>query len=325
MMLPSLHDLIDLDPRYLAQNFQPWAQGISGAELDAALSTLPPDGRRALEANISDETHRFLASESSALSSPAEPKAAALKVLATYFWEIVYQRYPKDYEDFSACQTFPFTDLFPAASLAGRKVLDIAAGTGKLTLHVAKYANHVVAVDPAAPLLEVLSRKASACNLNCELGAFAALPLSDASVDVVVSNLGFQISEERGGERGLAEMVRVLRPGGEIRLTVGSYRTEAWLRNRGFHEIATHRPIQWTLPAREALTPVLQVLLRSIGVPVAPGVRLVDRWLFVRPKPSAARVRASLAALAAGARPATVFDRCAPWRPLGCSSLVRRY
>lgn len=324
MKLPSLQDLSELDAGYLEKNFRPWDQGIIPAELAAAFRTLPNDLRERLESKLSESCRRFIRQEAYPYRD-VDADAAALRVLAIYFWEIVYQRFPEEYACFSACQEFPFADLFPDRLLLGRRVVDVAAGSGKLTLYVAERAANVIAIDPSAPLLDILARSsAHLSNIRCEQGSFAALPLPNNSVDLVVSNMGFQVNEERGGENGLREMHRVVRPGGEIRLVVGSVMTESWLRKRGFREKATHKPILWKLPTRDSLSPLLRILLGSVGVPVIPGSTLPDRWLFAQRRPSMARFVACVAGVFMGSRPWEVFDRGLPWRPTGCSVMVFR-
>ncbi|MBB4577133.1 class I SAM-dependent methyltransferase [Rhizobium lentis] len=323
-MLPTLAHFEEFEPRYLADNFRPWEHAISPRELRAAFGTLAPPAHGRLMKKLGPDCLAYL---DGAKGEPPDDRAeqirAASKILSIYFWEIVYQRFPESYDAFSACQEFPFTELFPSNIFHGLRLAEVAAGSGKLTLHLANYAKEVVAIDPSEPLLRTLSlRSEDARNVCCKVGSFSAIPLPDASVDAVVSSMGFQISEERGGKSGLAEMLRVLRPRGEIRLVVGSQATEQWLRKHGFREIATPRSIVWSLP--EAITPLLQTLLLSVGVPSEPRLRIRDRWLFVRPRPSITRLVVAFSALFRGSRPTEVFDRGIPWRPMGCSAMVLR-
>lgn len=100
----------------------------------------------------------------------------------------------------------------------GQTILDIGAGTGFLTVELAqRSAARVIAVDPWADAMDVLRRKVEYLGLpDVELvvSDAASLDLPDASVDVVVSNLG--INNFANASVVLAECRRVLRPGGHL-------------------------------------------------------------------------------------------------------------
>jgi SAM-dependent methyltransferase len=90
-------------------------------------------------------------------------------------------------------------------------VLDLAAGTGKLTRLLVRAFDHVVAVEPAEPMrrrLDALCPAAEAMS-----GTAEEIPLDDASVDAVFAAESFHWFD---GERALAEIARVLRPAGAL-------------------------------------------------------------------------------------------------------------
>lgn len=90
-------------------------------------------------------------------------------------------------------------------------VLDLGAGTGKLTrLLVARFAR-VVAIEPAEAMRRVL---VSQCPRATALeGTAEEIPLPDASVDAVFAAESFHKFD---GERAVAEIARVLRPRGPL-------------------------------------------------------------------------------------------------------------
>ncbi|HEX6577072.1 MAG TPA: class I SAM-dependent methyltransferase [Jiangellaceae bacterium] len=94
-----------------------------------------------------------------------------------------------------------------------RRVLDLGAGTGKLTRALAAAGHDVVAVDPSPLMLSVLRRDLP--DVDARRGAAEALPLADADVDVVVVGQAFHWFDQ---ERALPEIARVLRPGGRLGL-----------------------------------------------------------------------------------------------------------
>jgi SAM-dependent methyltransferase len=103
-----------------------------------------------------------------------------------------------------------------AARLAlGRatEVLDLAAGTGKLTRLLVSRFDRVVAVEPDAAMrakLEQLLPEAKALE-----GSAESIPIGDSSVDAVFVAEAFHWFD---GKRALAEIARVLRPRGGLAL-----------------------------------------------------------------------------------------------------------
>jgi ubiquinone/menaquinone biosynthesis C-methylase UbiE len=90
-------------------------------------------------------------------------------------------------------------------------VLDLAAGTGKLTrLLVPRYAS-VIAVEPLEGMRAVLERVVPGARTLA--GTAEAIPLPDASVDAVAVGEAIHWFDADGAA---AEMARVLRPGGGV-------------------------------------------------------------------------------------------------------------
>lgn len=95
-----------------------------------------------------------------------------------------------------------------------RQVLDLGAGTGKLTDSLLRLGREVRAVDPASSMLSELTRKHP--ELPCLLGTAEAIPLPAHSVDaVVIGSAWHWMDAQRTG----AELARVLRPGGVLGLS----------------------------------------------------------------------------------------------------------
>jgi ubiquinone/menaquinone biosynthesis C-methylase UbiE len=97
---------------------------------------------------------------------------------------------------------------------AGGSVLEVAPGPGFLSIDLAKRGLQVRAVDISKTFVEIAQRNAAAEGVTArfELGNAAALPVEDASVDFVVCRAAFKNFTEP--VKALAEMRRVLRPGG---------------------------------------------------------------------------------------------------------------
>ena len=93
----------------------------------------------------------------------------------------------------------------------GAAVLDLAAGTGKLTRPLLAAGFDVVAVEPQAPLRDSLA--ATIGPERVRDGLAEAIPLPDASVEVVTVADGFHWFSHA---RALAEIRRVLTPAGGL-------------------------------------------------------------------------------------------------------------
>jgi SAM-dependent methyltransferase len=99
--------------------------------------------------------------------------------------------------------------LAPVADRTPLRVLDLAAGTGKLTAGLLRHSEDVVAVEPSAAMLAQLRRALP--GVRALAGAAERIPLGDGSVDAVVVGQAMHWFDT---ERAFAEMARVLAPGG---------------------------------------------------------------------------------------------------------------
>jgi SAM-dependent methyltransferase len=95
----------------------------------------------------------------------------------------------------------------------GRAVLDLAAGTGKLTRLLVPSGAELVAVEPVDEMREALARALP--EATALAGTAEDLPLAGGSVDAVVVGSAFHWFH---GDEALAEIHRVLRPGGRLGL-----------------------------------------------------------------------------------------------------------
>jgi SAM-dependent methyltransferase len=108
-------------------------------------------------------------------------------------------------------------------------VLDLGAGTGKLTTRLVERGLDVVAVDPIPEMLEVLRRTLP--NTTALLGTAEEIPLANNSVDAVLVAQAWHWFDPA---RAIPEVIRVLRPGGRLGL-VWNTRDErlGWVRELG--------------------------------------------------------------------------------------------
>jgi ubiquinone/menaquinone biosynthesis methyltransferase len=103
--------------------------------------------------------------------------------------------------------------LIDLAEIApGARVLDLACGTGDLAIEAAARGGRAVGLDFEPRMIALASRKAAARSIAFVIGDMTALPVADASFDVVTTGYGLRNVPDLPG--ALSEIHRVLRPGG---------------------------------------------------------------------------------------------------------------
>jgi len=108
-----------------------------------------------------------------------------------------------------------------AAIRPGESVLEVGCGTGELTRRARARAGSaavVAGIDPSAEMIGVARAKAQRAGLGIDyrVAAIEALPFADASFDVVLSSLMMHHLPADLKPLGLAEVRRVLKPGGRL-------------------------------------------------------------------------------------------------------------
>jgi demethylmenaquinone methyltransferase/2-methoxy-6-polyprenyl-1,4-benzoquinol methylase len=98
------------------------------------------------------------------------------------------------------------------------RILDICCGTGDLTAALLalrpRHAEAVIGLDFSAEMLQLATTKYAGANVRWIEGDAMSLPFPDNSLDLVTSAFGFRNLTNYAA--GLAEIHRVLRPGGAI-------------------------------------------------------------------------------------------------------------
>jgi ubiquinone/menaquinone biosynthesis C-methylase UbiE len=103
----------------------------------------------------------------------------------------------------------------------GERVLEVSCGTGSLALAAARrvgLSGKVVGIDPDPTMIDLARRKAARLHrdVEFEVAAIEALPFEPGEFDVVPSSLMLHHLPDDLGALGLAEVWRVLKPGGRF-------------------------------------------------------------------------------------------------------------
>jgi SAM-dependent methyltransferase len=149
----------------------------------------------------------------------------------------------------------PFTFGFARAAISalglapGCSVLDVGAGSGGAALAMAEQGLRVTAIDASPRMVERILRRAAdrKVALDAQVMDGQALRFGEATFDGALSVLGIILFPDTG--RGLAEMRRVVRPGGRVAV------------------------VTWTQPQNYELAAELRAAIQSVG-PQQPPAQL---------------------------------------------------
>jgi ubiquinone/menaquinone biosynthesis C-methylase UbiE len=140
--------------------------------------------------------------------------------------ESIYEREASQYHELIAKQPDLLGTIEEIRPIEGIDIVDMGAGTGRLTTVLAPGAKSIIALDAAEAMLRITAdrlRKLGLENWTTRVADHRKLPLADRSADLVVSgwSICYLASEnvpewERNLEQTIEEIKRVLRPGGTV-------------------------------------------------------------------------------------------------------------
>ena len=129
-----------------------------------------------------------------------------------------FSRAAPRYDTLASAQRDIGETLWQTLPESAQHVLDLGCGTGYWTQRLAShYPNATITGLDLAPGMLAHAQAQYGDAIRWEQGDAAALPLSDASVDLVFSNLAIQWCPDIGAV--MQELARVLVPGGQARIT----------------------------------------------------------------------------------------------------------
>jgi SAM-dependent methyltransferase len=181
-----------------------------------------------------DDLRVFSAAERARFLPDGTPDSSLDRLLS---FELLYRLEPELYERLVAAERIhpAVLERIPRVDRA----VEIGAGTGRLTTHLLTRCSQLVAVEPARPMRDrlraALPPEASA-KINIVDGFFDALPVPDASADLVVTCSALDPGPAHGGDAGLAEMERVCAPAGMV-LVVWPNHLD-WLTAHGYTHVS---------------------------------------------------------------------------------------
>ena len=134
-------------------------------------------------------------------------------------WELLYRLEPDLYDRLATAERLHPALVRWLPSQVDR-IVEVGAGGGRLTLDLVSRCNELTAIEPAAPLREMLARKLERVAIGAAsghqstrvrvIGGFLdALPVADRSAELVVACSVLTPESSHGGNRGLAEMERI--------------------------------------------------------------------------------------------------------------------
>jgi arsenite methyltransferase len=122
-------------------------------------------------------------------------------------------------------------DTALARALLSRNAIavDIGSGTGFIAAALAPMVSHVICIDSSEEMLRVARHNLGMFqNVDYRVGDGTAIPLDDSSVDAALANMYLHHVDDP--PRAVAEIARVLRPGGRLVITDMDTHTHEWMR-----------------------------------------------------------------------------------------------
>ncbi len=109
---------------------------------------------------------------------------AAQRLRRALFWPMVYELEPDLWDAVSQAEPI-HPGILAKLEIDGRRVLEVAAGSGRLTVYLCPRAAELVCVEPSSGLRRILVSRCPGADIRA--GFFNALPIVDAWADLTVS------------------------------------------------------------------------------------------------------------------------------------------
>ncbi len=187
----------------------------------------------------------------------------------TLAWELLYRLEPELYDRLVRAERI-HPGVLEWMPLHVDRIVEVAAGTGRLTLELVMRADEVVAIEPAEQLREILIQKLAGADHGDRAkvinGFFDDLPVSDAHADLVVACSALTPDPGHGGEAGLAEMERVCRPGGLVVIVWPN--GISWLAAHGYEYVCFEGEMFVEFASRDEAAELTEIFYPGVGAEV---------------------------------------------------------
>jgi SAM-dependent methyltransferase len=156
----------------------------------------------------------------------------------TLAWELLYRLEPELYDRLISAERL-HPGILGWLPRAADRIVEVGAGSGRLTLQLTGRVRELVAVEPALPLRQILKRRLGQIDhgerARVTQGFFDDLPVASGFADLVIACSALTPASGHGGEAGLSEMERVCRPGGCV--TIVWPNNLDWLAAHGYQYV----------------------------------------------------------------------------------------
>lgn len=162
-------------------------------------------------------------------------------------WELLYRLEPQLYDRLVVAERL-HPGILQWLPNHVERIVEVGAGSGRLTLELVNRCNELTAIEPAASLRELLVRKlernvvagAASGHQPAQVrvigGFLEALPMADRSAELVVACSVLTPEQSHGGNRGLAEMERVCATQGMVVIIWPNH--PEWLSAHGYRYLS---------------------------------------------------------------------------------------
>jgi SAM-dependent methyltransferase len=162
-------------------------------------------------------------------------------------WELLYRLEPGLYDRLVVAERL-HPDILQWLPNHVERIVEVGAGSGRLTLELVNRCNELTAIEPAAPLREILARKLERrvasgaasgrqpAQVRVVGGFLDAIPVADRSAELVVACSVVTPEQSHGGNRGLAEMERVCATQGTVVIIWPNH--PEWLSAHGYRYLS---------------------------------------------------------------------------------------
>ena len=175
-------------------------------------------------------------------------------------WELLYRLEPELYDQLARAEHL-HRGILGWLPRGADRIVEVGAGTGRLTLELIGRGREVVAIEPAMPLRQILARRLAesdhASHARVIHGFFDDLPLPGDFADLVVACSAFTPARAHGGEAGLSEMERVCKPGGCVAIVWPN--SIDWLVARGYKYLSFSGPMFVEFPSHQKAVELAEI------------------------------------------------------------------